>query len=152
MIEFESRTGRQREMVKALSNLVGSIDLAAGDDLQAALMTQAMQGDLAKYLDLILAGSDSLLPIRLDALRQLVFYGDETPGEGRGMAKSAAEFQPVKYALTAMGLAAISSGRAGREAAMAKYMPEIAKGRLFSYCITEPNAGTNTTPCCVDSS
>jgi acyl-CoA dehydrogenase len=51
---------------------------------------------------------------------------------------------PVKYGLTAMGFAAISSGKDGMALLMNKYIPELMRGRTFCYCITEPGAGTNT--------
>jgi acyl-CoA dehydrogenase len=102
-----------------------------------------MQSPAAPYMDLIMGGT-GLLPIKTDALRQLVMYGNENPEEGDSIAQSTAKRRPVKYALTAMGLAAISSGEGGRETVMQKYLPEILKGRLFCYAITEPGAGTNT--------
>jgi acyl-CoA dehydrogenase len=77
-------------------------------------------------------------------MRQLVMYGNDSPEEGDSISQSAAKRQPVKYALTAMGMAAISSGKGGREIAMTKYLPEIMNGKLFCYAITEPGAGTNT--------
>lgn len=102
-----------------------------------------MGGELAPYADLIMANG-GLLPIRTDLMRQWVVYGEERPGEGPGIPDFLLQVQPVKLGLTAMGLAAISSGEGGLQRVMNEFLPEIMKGRLFCYCITEPDAGTNT--------
>jgi acyl-CoA dehydrogenase len=85
-----------------------------------------------------------LLPVRTDLMRQWVMYGEENPGEGIGIPRFLLKVQPVKLGLTAMGLAAIASGEGGLQRVINDYLPEIMKGRLFCYCITEPDAGTNT--------
>jgi acyl-CoA dehydrogenase len=105
--------------------------------------TELMSGPLAPYSDLIMS-SGGLLPIRTDLMRQWVMYGEEHPGEGPGIPKFLLKAQPVKMGLTAMGLAAIASGEGGMQRVMNEFLPEIMKGRLFCYCITEPDAGTNT--------
>ncbi len=144
MIEFETRTQREKEMVEAVAGLIAGIDLRKMDgDLQSSLMQSAMKSGAAQYMDMIMSPG-GLLPFKTEALRQLIMYGGNEPVPGRSMAKTTAKAQPVKYALTAMGMAAISSGEGGRDAAMSRYLPEIMKGRLFCYCITEPGAGTNT--------
>jgi len=152
MIEFETRSDRQKEMIAAADKMLKDWEVKRKDkstpkessDEPANPMAIFMNSDLANYADLIMADSNALFPIRVDALRQLVMYRNEDPAAGRGIAHAIAKNQPVKLALTAMGLAAISSGKDGKELAMTKYLPEIMKGRLFCYCITEPGAGTNT--------
>jgi len=51
---------------------------------------------------------------------------------------------PAKFGLSAMAMAAISAGKGGREKVMNEYLPKMMEGKLFCYCITEPDAGTNT--------
>lgn len=154
MIEFESRTERDKAMVSAVATLLRELtdgraltlsgEAAAKPAFDPSnLLQKVMTGPTGQFMDLIMA-TGGLLPIKTDALHQFIMYSDEHPEEGEGAARAAARLQPVKYALTAMGLAAIASGKGGRELAMQKYLPEILKGRLFCYGITEPGAGTNT--------
>lgn len=144
MIEFEVRSDRQKEMIKVLNGLVSQLADSDTPPPMDQLMGLAMKAGVGNYMDLILGATGAMLPVKVDVMRQFFMYGKEAPGEDAGVPKYVARKQPVKYALTAMGLAAIASGKGGKELIMQKYLPEIAKGRLFCYCITEPNAGTNT--------
>jgi len=146
MLEFEVRSARQREMTEILSEEIaklraGGAALAAGNPMTK--LQELMGGPLSSYMDLLMA-TKGLLPVRTDVLRQLIMYGNQQPDEGTSLPHYMARTQPVKLGLTAMGLAAIASGKGGRERIMNEYMPEIAQGKLFCYCITEPDAGTNT--------
>jgi acyl-CoA dehydrogenase len=147
MIELETRSQRHREMIRVLGGVVANL---RGDAAKGAAKTSPleavgslMSGELAAYADLLMA-SGGLLPVRTDVLRQFVMYGNERPGEGESLPTYLARTQPVKLALTAMGLAAIASGEGGRARIMAEYLPQVMQGKLFCYCITEPDAGTNT--------
>lgn len=147
MIEFETRNERQKDMLVAIRKVIGEAMAGGGGGAAAnpmGLMQKVMGGELAKYMDLLMSTAGGVFPVKVDVARQLAMYGGATPGEGIGMAKFTAKVQPVKYALTAMGLAAIASGKGGQQIIMQKYLPQIVKGKLFCYCITEPGAGTNT--------
>lgn len=142
MIEFETRSDRHKAMLATVREALAARDKRAGANVMAQF-TELMGGPLAPYSDLIMSGG-GLLPIRTDLMRQWVMYGETHPGEGPGLPKFMLKVQPVKSGLTAMGLAAIASGEGGMQRIMNEFLPEIMKGRLFSYCITEPDAGTNT--------
>ena len=154
MIQFETRTERQKQMIEAITATIDELRNRPREDReqegekksaidQASMMNMFMQSKAAQYMDMIMQPG-GLLPFKTDVMRQLIMYGNESPEAGETISQSAARRQLVKYALTAMGMAAISSGKGGREIAMRKYLPEIMKGRLFCYAITEPGAGTNT--------
>jgi acyl-CoA dehydrogenase len=143
MIAFQSRSDRQRAMLAAVREALASFRGQGAGGNPMARFGELMRGPLAPYSDLILS-SGGLLPIRTDLMRQWVMYGEEHPGEGPGIPRFLLEVQPVKMGLTAMGLAAIASGEGGLQRVLSEFLPEILKGRLFCYCITEPGAGTNT--------
>jgi alkylation response protein AidB-like acyl-CoA dehydrogenase len=93
---------------------------------------------------MVLSDAQGGLPIKLDVFRILSVYGGADPTAGGGMAKFMLRRRPVKYGLSAMAMAAVSSGKDGAARAMSEYVPKMMEGKLFCYCITEPNAGTNT--------
>lgn len=158
MIEFEERTDRQKGMVTAINNFSARIQDKYKDkiaeaikekelptDILADIISQAMSGEPGKYLDMFFATVKTGLPVKLDTIRLLMMYGKALGGpEDMGLPKLLSTFNLVKYAVTAMGLAAISSGPGGMKLIQKKYLPQLMKGKAFCYCITEPDAGTNT--------
>jgi acyl-CoA dehydrogenase len=148
---FETRSPRERELIEAVKRALATLSRerkekeARGERLGSPLeiLQKLMQGELSAYSDLILA-QQGILPIRTDLMRQYVMYGEEATGEGESIPKSMARRKPAKFGLTAMGLAAIASGKDGRARMLSEFLPQVAQGKLFCYCITEPDAGTNT--------
>ena len=143
MIQFEERTERHERMVEVVGGVLQDLRKGGLNGSPMEMMGQVMGGEMAELSDLVLA-TGGLLPIKTDVFRQLIMYGGPPTDEGSGIPRTLARAQPVKLGLTVMGLAAIASGKGGREIAMTRYLPEILKGKLFCYCITEPDAGTNT--------
>jgi acyl-CoA dehydrogenase len=143
MFEFEVRSDRQKEMLRAMGNVLRDL-LSTSSGPPADLLGTVMGGELANYVDMLMAPGGGLLPVKTDVIRQYMVYGNENPADGPGIPKFISTSHPLKLGLTAMGLAAIASGKDGRKIAMSKYLPEVMKGKLFCYCITEPDAGTNT--------
>jgi alkylation response protein AidB-like acyl-CoA dehydrogenase len=145
---FESLSDREREVVtlfrQALGGFLKNLRSSSGGEQFSPMefFQNLFSGELASYSDLILS-SRGLLPVRTDLLRRYIMY-DEEVGEGETIPHNLARRKPTKLGLTAMGLSAIASGKDGREKLFTQYLPEVAKGRLFCYCITEPDAGTNT--------
>jgi len=154
MIQFEEVSEEQKAMMRAVGEFISTLRnrpvaedaTDAPDKSPAELLQEVMSGDLAPHLGLLFSTSGSGLPIKTDALRLLALHGGGGAGSRRGMGMPKAMYtrSPVKYGLTAMGFAAISSGKDGMSLLMNKYIPELMKGRTFCYCITEPGAGTNT--------
>ncbi len=154
MIQFEEISEEQRAMVNAVGKFISALqNRSAAEDAADApekspadLLQEVMSGELAPHLGLLFSTSGSGLPIKTDALRLLALHGggEANLTEGIGLPKTMYTRRPAKYGLTAMGLAAISSGKDGMALLMSKYLPELMKGRTFCYCITEPDAGTNT--------
>jgi len=148
---FETRSPRERELIEAVKRALATLSRerkekeARGERLGSPLeiLQKLMQGELSAYSDLILA-QQGILPIRTDLMRQYVMYGEEATGEGESIPQSMAKRKPAKLGLTAMGLAAIASGKDGRARMLSEFLPQVAQGKLFCYCITEPDAGTNT--------
>jgi acyl-CoA dehydrogenase len=154
VIQFEEISEEQRAMVNAVGRFIAALrNRSAAEEAADApekspadLLQEVMSGELAPHLGLLFSTSGSGLPIKTDALRLLALHGagEADLTEGIGLPKSMYTRRPAKYGLTAMGLAAISSGKDGMAMLMSKYLPELMKGRTFCYCITEPGAGTNT--------
>ncbi len=145
MIEFEKLSEKQKKMIQAITDFI-SEGREKGDfkDVLTNLFGQTMDGELAPYSDMLLSTTKSTIPVKLNSLRLLLMYGSDDQGEGMGTPKFMYTYNPVKYGVTAMGLTAISSGADGRKLIMNKYLPELLSGKTFCYCITEPDAGTNT--------
>jgi len=154
VIQFEEISDEQRAMVDAVGRFLSGLRnrAAAAESADAPgkspaeLLQEVMSGELAPHLGLLLSTSGSGLPIKTDALRLLALHGGSEADvtAGIGLPETMVTRNPAKYGLTAMGLAAISSGKDGSALLMNKYLPELIKGRTFCYCITEPGAGTNT--------
>lgn len=148
-LAFETRTPREQALIEAVKRALRELserrkrEGQGGSFQPMALIQELMQGELGAYADLILS-QQGLLPVRTDLMRQYVMYGEESTGEGESIPKNMARRKPTKLGLTAMGLSAIASGKDGRVRMMSEFLPEVAKGKLFCYCITEPDAGTNT--------
>lgn len=158
MIEFEIRTEEQKNMLQAVSNFLTEIMETYGrDDLIQSIvdkkipptmlsdvLNKAMTGELSKYFGMFMSGAKSALPVKTDAMRLFFMHMDSGLEEKMGLPEFMYTFRVAKYGLTAMGLAAISSGKDGQKLIMSKYLPVLMKGGTFAYCITEPDAGTNT--------
>ena len=147
MLEFEKRTEKQKNMLQAVGNFMSE----AGEntnfrDSLTNLFAQIMSGhgELAQYADMFLSTTNSALPVKLNTIRLFTYYRNEDQDEGLGIPKFMYTYNPTKYGVTAMGFAAISSGKDGKEQITNKYLPELMSGKTFCYCITEPDAGTNT--------
>ena len=142
-ITFEVRTDRE---VKVLALLKKTFDEVPpdSDSPMMNIMAQIMGGELSEYRDMIMSEGLGSLPFKLDIFRQLAMYGTEDATEGEGLARYMTKKTPAKYGLSAMAMAAVSSGKDGANLVMSKYMPQLTQGKLFCYCITEPGAGTNT--------
>lgn len=158
MIEFEIKTEEEQNMLQAVGDFINeTIDTYGKDDLiknitennlpdtmLSDVLNRAMTGGLSKYLGMFFSGTKSAIPVKTDAVRLLFMYLDTGLDKDMGIPEFMYTFNVVKYGVTAMGLAAISSGKDGRKLIMSKYLPELMKGASFCYCITEPDAGTNT--------
>jgi len=154
VIEFEEIGEEQKAMLRAVGEMISSLRnrSQAGDGADAPEKTladrlqEAMSGELAPHIGLLFSTSGSGIPIKTNALRLLALHSGDgvNATTGIGLPKTLYTRSPVKYGLSAMGLAAISSGKDGMALLMNKYLPELMKGRTFCYCITEPDAGTNT--------
>ena len=142
-IVFEARTEREVKVLELLKKTFDELP-PDSDNPMMNIMAQIMGGDLSDYRDMIMSESQGTLPFKLDIFRQYSMYGTEDATEGDGMAKYMAEHTPAKYGLSAMAMAAVSSGKDGANVVMSQYMPQLTQGKLFCYCITEPGAGTNT--------
>jgi len=145
MIEFEKRTEKQKKMLHALQNILGEARKKGSfKETMTNLFSETADGELSQYADMLLTTTKSAIPIKLNAIRLLQTYGNEDQAEGMGTAKYMYTHEPTKYGVTAMGVAAISSGSDGRKLMTEKYLPELMSGKTFCYCITEPDSGTNT--------
>ncbi len=158
MIEFEIKTEEEQIMLQDVGNFLNEIiDTYGKDDLIknitenkipgtliSDVLNRVMTGDLAKHLGMFFSGSKSAIPVKTDTVRLLFMYLDAVLDKDMGIPKLMYTFNAVKYGVTAMGLAAISSGKDGTKLIMNKYLPELMQGASFCYCITEPDAGTNT--------
>lgn len=151
MIQFEEIGEEQKAMLRAVGNFISALQnrsspADAPEESPADLLRRAMSGELAPYIGLLFSTSGSGLPIKTDALRLLALHGgsEANLAGGIGLPRTLYTRSLARYGLTAMGLTAISSGKDGMALLMNKYLPELMKGRTFCYCITEPDAGTNT--------
>ncbi|MCP4005665.1 MAG: acyl-CoA dehydrogenase [bacterium] len=157
MIQFEEVSEEQRQMIRAVGEFTAGLGNRlrpedAQDTLETAegsapnLLQEVMNGPLAPYAGQLFSSPGSGLPVKTNALRLLALYGGGGSASdlGTGLPRTMYTRRPAKYGLSAMGLAAISSGKDGMALLMGKYLPELLKGRTFCYCITEPDAGTNT--------
>ncbi len=158
MIEFEIKTEEQKNMLQAVRRFLAGIMETYGRDsliqsivdktipsnMLSDVLNKAMTGELSKYFGMFLSGAKSALPVKTDAMRLFFMYMDSGLEDKMGLPEFMYTFRVAKYGLTAMGLAAISSGKGGQKLIMSKYLPELMKGVTFAYCITEPDAGTNT--------
>ncbi len=154
MIQFEEVSDEQRQMMSAVGSFIAALGTrpdGENEDESAEhsapdLLKAVMTGELAQYSDQLFSTAGGGVPIKTNAIRLLALHsgGDAQLAEGKGLPQTMYGSRPAKYGLTAMGLAAISSGKDGMALLMNKYIPELMKGRFFCYCITEPGAGTNT--------
>ncbi len=154
MIEFEIKTKDQENMLRAVGDFLGEISAMKGEEnivdekvsagRLSEILKQAKTSGLFKYLDMFLLKSASALPVKTDAMRLFFMYMDSDQEANMGVPEFMYTNKVAKYGLTAMGLAAISSGKDGMNLIMRKYLPELMQGVTFCYCITEPDAGTNT--------
>jgi acyl-CoA dehydrogenase len=154
VIQFEQISDEQRQMMSAVSGFIAALQHrpTSEDGADTAeqsvpdLLAAVMNGELAKYSDQLFSTTGTGIPIKTNAIRLMALYGGRGAEVARGIGLPRIMYtrRPVRYGLTAMGLAAISSGKDGMALLMSKYIPELMKGRTFCYCITEPNAGTNT--------
>lgn len=139
-IHFESRSAAQEQMfadIEAVTGRGGSINMNK-------LLAEVQNGDLSKYKDDILSEMSGGMPLKKDIQRQLGIRINAPAVEGSGIPAYMLKVQPQKQGLSMMALSAIASGPGGKERVMKEFMPKIAEGKLFCYCITEPDAGTNT--------
>ncbi|MBV1877424.1 MAG: acyl-CoA dehydrogenase family protein [Pseudomonadales bacterium] len=144
VLSWESRDQRDVDFIAVAKSAIAKVSEDASLDSIMALMGRILGGDLVAYKDLVLSETQGGLPVKLDVFRALAVYGGADPTAGGGMAKSMLKRRPAKYGLSAMAMAAVSSGKDGAALAMNEYVPKMMEGKLFCYCITEPNAGTNT--------
>jgi len=154
VIRFEEISDEQREMMAAVGRFITALrsrstepaDANAADRPPSNPLAEMMSGELAAYASQLFSTGGGGLPFKTDAIRLMALHGggDAAAGQGRGLPRTLYTQKPVRYGLTAMGLAAISSGKDGMALLMNKYVPELMRGRTFCYCITEPDAGTNT--------
>lgn len=149
-LSFEVRSQREIKLTEILQKTIADARSGAnarsGDSSSSGpdLMGKIMEGELAEYLDLLLADGKGVLPVKLDVFRLLSVHSEFKMAEGDSIAKSLIKTTPIKYGLSAMAMAAVSSGTGGAERVMSEYVPQMMQGKLFCYCITEPGAGTNT--------
>lgn len=141
---FEARTEREVTLINHAKEAFAKGREEGNNNAAMTLMARLMGGDLAEYKDMVMSESEGVLPIKLDILRQFAFYMGTDPTEGKGIAQTVLDTTPLKYALSAMAMAAVSSGEGGTNKVMTEYVPQMMQGKLFCYCITEPGAGTNT--------
>ncbi|MBL4868146.1 MAG: acyl-CoA dehydrogenase, partial [Pseudomonadales bacterium] len=141
---WESRSERDVKFLEVAKETIAQVSADANVNSMMMMMARLTGGDLPEYREMVLSDAQGALPIKLDVFRVLSVYGGADPTAGDGMAKSMLQRRPVKYGLSAMAMAAVSSGKGGAAVVMSEYLPKMMEGKLFCYCITEPNAGTNT--------
>ena len=141
---WESRTEKDLKFLEVIKDVIAQVSEDASMNSMMTMMARLTGGDLSEYREMVLSDAQGALPIKLDVFRVLSVYGGADPTAGEGMAKSMLRRRPVKYGLSAMAMAAVSSGKGGAATVMTEYLPKMMQGKLFCYCITEPNAGTNT--------
>ncbi len=129
MIEFEIKTEKQNNMLQAVSRFLAEIMDTYGQDsliksivdknippnLLSDVLNKAMTGELSKYFGMFLSGAKSALPVKTDAMRLFFMYMDSGLEGKMGLPEFMYTFRVAKYGLTAMGLAAISSGKDGQK-------------------------------------
>ncbi len=141
---FDKPEDIEVEMLAALkAAYTESAEKSGGAAALMAIMMQLNMGNLAKYKSKVLSETKGALPVKLDLFRLLALHNGADVTEGPGIPRYMAEKMPAKYGLSAMAMAAVASGADGQAGVM-KYLPDMMQGKLFCYCITEPNAGTNT--------
>jgi len=160
MIDFEGTNEEQGKMIKAVKDLVEDLlgeydidqliaEMSKGKgipmDMLMEVMPKVTGGEMSQYLNMFISEEKSAFPIKLNNVRllasMLVDYSDKFGGIAKFLTP---EFGIMRYALTAMGFAAIASGPDGMNMVMNKYLPEMLNGNFIAYGITEPDAGTNT--------
>jgi len=106
---------------------------------------------LGKVVDGFLGGGTipkGGIPIKVDDMRALavelvkIYSKEINEAISKGIADLNSTFKGVTLGVTALAVNGILGF--GSNKLVAKYIPELLKGNLISFAVTEPNAGTNT--------